>query len=399
MTSPSSSDTSRLQPLPTLASLLTSTQTIALPLELAMTRLDAFSQTLSPHNAHLSEVSGLGPTVVGPSTEQGYVRLRQDLAVVPMPDRERLRVSGRDRASFLHGLLTQDIASLAPGAGCYSAFLDIKGKMQVDLRIAVREDDFLIELPWERGAAFAAALDGYLFREKVKLHVESDSHAAILLAGPALSSPRLGLSLPETLHGWTSATLAGHPVDVVRSNWLEPAPSLTVWVETPHLSAVMDHLLEVAEGLGGGLASTAALEQARLEAGVPRHFVDTDVDTIPLEAPLHNIIHFAKGCYLGQEVIARVDSRGAVNRHLVGLVLEQEAEVGSELKAGPEAEKPGKVLGTLTTVGQSPSSGRWLALGWVRRGFKEPGTQVDVASGGSARVTELPFDEGRASAT
>lgn len=342
-----------------------------------------------------------------PDTARGYAMLRDAVAVVPMLERDSLVVGGPDRLRFLQGLLTQDVSALTPGHGCYAGLLTPKGKLVTDARIAARADDLLFDLPWRHGEGSHAQLDRYLFRDKVTLSDTSTGRVCFLLAGPALEAmvtATLGLSLPAQAYGWRGARVALADVDLVASDWTGPVPSLAVWCGLDHARTVLAVLVEAARGHDGGLVGTDALEQLRLEAGVPRFGQDLDDETIPLEAArISHMLSFTKGCYVGQEIIARVDARGAVNRHLVGLVLEgapadaPPPPQGALLLGSAESGSPGKELGRLTTVGRSPRSGRTLALGWVRRDFHTPGTVVDVAGseGLRAMVTETPFEEVR----
>jgi folate-binding protein YgfZ len=174
--------------------------------------------------------------------------------------------------------------------------------------------------------------------------------------------------------------LLGHQIDVTRADLLGTTDAVQLWVPVDAIEPIGNALREAVGCVGG----FSRLEDARVRAGMPRFGIDIGPDTIPLETHLAHMINFDKGCYLGQEVIARVDSRGAVARHLVGLLASHRLEVGAEIRAAGGA----KILGAVTSVVRR-DDGTWFALGWVKRGYQDAGTEVAVAQV-SASVVALP---------
>jgi aminomethyltransferase len=304
------------------------------------------------------------------------------VAVCPRLDLDLLRVSGPDRGRFLQGLLTADVLKLPVGEGAAAALLDIKGKMQFELRLYQRADDLLIEAPYGQAPALAALLDRYLIRMKAKLHEESAQWLGLLVAGP-LTTDALRAVIgptfepPAALLSGCEATVADAPVSVTRTDWLGRAPdapaAFHVWAQAPHWATVTRALLAAAAAHGGGPIPTAALEAARIEGGVPRFGTDTDTDTIPLEADLTHLLCFTKGCYLGQEIIARVDARGAVARHLIRARVRGDALPPAGAPVCSPAD-PTKRLGLVTSA--APTALGVLAFAWTRRGLDAPGTPL-----------------------
>ncbi len=354
-----------------------------MPTESQLTRLSAYSELLKPLTI---QTDGPFPHLNGPDTR---ARALETVALFPRVDVDLLRVSGLERGKFLQGLLTADL-SKAPagppaGHGTGAAMLDVRGKMQSDMRLYQRADDFLIELPWGKGPDMTALLDRYLIRMKAKLHEESAQWFCIMVAGPLAADMlanvlSVGVTLPgEVWHG-VEGLIGGVGVSVVASDWLgrENIGGFHVWVKQPGWEAVWGVLLAGAAAMGGGVIDTQTFENARVKAGVPRFGVDMDGDTIPLEAGLMHLISFKKGCYLGQEIIARVDSRGAVAKHLVRFRVRGVVKVGDVVAVGEKA------LGEITTVAQV--DGETWAMGWTRRGFEAAGTEVFIGEGAKGEV-------------
>lgn len=330
-------------------------------------------------------------TCLVPSAEAldvGLAHLREDLLIVPLIDRDSLCVGGADRKKFLNALLTNDVAQLGEGEGCYAGLLDERGHLQCDVRISHREHDLFLDVGFERAKTLAATLDRYRFREKVEIRDRSSELAALLIAGPRTAEfVRTELKVPNPpKYGWVGAELASRPVELTGSDWLGDAPATCLWFRLEDLDEMLAAVLDAALRYHGALGGYQALEQARLEAGVPRFGVDLLEDDIPIEARVDHMLNFQKGCYLGQEIIARVDSRGKANRFLVGVRIEGKTVPGS----GTELLADGKPVGHLTSVGRNPAFADTIALAWVKRGFETVGTALSCNARPVA-VVSLPF--------
>ena len=297
-----------------------------------------------------------------------YELTRDAAGVVDSSGRGKLRVTGADAAEFLQGQVTNDVEGLAPGTGCYAALLTPKGKMLADMRI-LRGPGWLW-LDTEIGALppVAKMFRTFSIGRDVQPENVTDSRAILSLVGPgsdgALDSapPAEEHSFVEGEHGlYVRADLG---VDVI-CDASEPDG--------------------VRAALGVEEASEEAVECLRVESGRPRYGIDLGEDTIPEEAGLNErAVSFDKGCYVGQETVARLHYRGKPNRHLRGLRLERPATTGEEVRLGD------RVVGRLGSVAVSPVHGP-IALALIRR-EAEPGAEVRVgADGTTAIVAELPL--------
>jgi folate-binding protein YgfZ len=322
--------------------------------------------------------------------EPEYRAAREAVALHDATYREALRITGEDRASFLHGMVTQEVKGLAAGAATYAAMITVKGSMVGDARILRREADLLLDVEPGMGSKVREFLEKFLISEDAELHDASGELGVLRLLGPR-TADLLGAALggpfaPLPQDATRAATLAGQEVLLVGSTRVEPH-GVDLLVPRSGLEAVWKAL--VAAGPASGLKPLGwrALEVLRVEAGVPRFGQDMVETTIPLEANLTHAISYNKGCYIGQEVIARATFRGHMNRKLTGLLLgATEAAPGTELK------KDGKKVGWLTTVVRSPRQGQSVALGYVHRDHLEPGTVLVVGDGpAEATVAALPL--------
>jgi folate-binding protein YgfZ len=329
-----------------------------------------------------------------PSLSLGaYQAARQHVAYLDRSDdRGRLVVSGQDRATYLHGLLTNDITALKPGTGCYAAYLTPQGRMISDLCCYELGDVMLLTMDRAATATVLGKLDQFIFGEDVTLGDVTDTFAQIAVVGPDAEGVVAALlddvavemfsSLGE--HGNRRAHFRGQSAIVTR---ISDAGENGYDVYVDRQRADEFRVALTAAGVPALDEETA--NAIRIESGVPQFHRDMDEDTIPLEAGIESrAISFSKGCYVGQEVIIRVLHRGhgRIARKLVGLTL-----------AGADVPNPGAPVrsetadvGHVTSSTASPALGRPIALAYVRREFVEPGTLLNV-NGVEAVVTGLPF--------
>ncbi|MCO5171610.1 MAG: aminomethyl transferase family protein [Planctomycetes bacterium] len=295
-----------------------------------------------------------------------------------------LRFSGPSRLSFLHKYCTQDVKDLAPGAGAYGCCLTVKGGMVADLRALAREDDALVLVPPAARAALPQHLAKYALFDKVTI-APADDLTLLGLHGPRAAEVA-GAVLGPTPEGgpWSHAARAwsGHAVQVALAP-LGALPGLHLVVPRDAAPGLADALVAA----GARPVGSAALEQVRVEEGVPLFGVDLDERTIPIEAGLEaQGISFTKGCYIGQEVIARIAHRGHVNRTLAAV----------RLAAPPAAAqapllRDGKEVGAVTTWARSPRAGALVGLALLHRKHADPGTTLEAGPGGpAATVIALP---------
>jgi tRNA-modifying protein YgfZ len=292
-----------------------------------------------------------------------YELVTEGVGLVDRSERGKFLVRGGEAADFLQGQVSNDVEALLSGQGCYATVLSHKGKLRTDLRVLRGDDWFWLDTEAIGHAVLEHMLRTYSLGRDVQFEDVTASRALLSLVGPA-ARERLDVAPPDEEnssvtgeHGLYVATLLG--VDVI----CEPGTSLDV-----------------------ERVSEEAAECVRIEAGRPRLGLDMDAETMPQEAGINErAVSFTKGCYVGQETVARLHYRGKPNRHLRGLRLSEPAERGTEILLGE------RVVGRLGSTCVSPRLGP-IALALVRR-EAEPGATVEVG-GASAEVVDVPFQLG-----
>ncbi len=313
--------------------------------------------------------------VTEPDLDAEYRQIREECGLVDRSGRAWIEVSGPDAAEFLQGQVTNDTEDLATGSGVYAALLDRKGHLQADMRILRLADDlFLIDTEPETGPVLLKHLTMYKIGRKVD--VSETSRSLFSLIGPA-SLVVTGLA-PGAEHDFTESSIAGADCLVVTT-----ALGLDVVTSPDHADAVRAHL----ESERAIPVSETAAEILRVERGLPRFGSDMTGANMPAEAGIvDRAISFTKGCYIGQEPVARLHYKGRPNRHLRGLRLSGPAAPADPVRLGE------RELGQIGTTVLSPASGR-IALAILRR-EAEPGTTVVIETSAGevkAEVVELPF--------
>lgn len=322
-------------------------------------------------------------------SEHAAVRTRAGLFDLSYHDKLRLR--GSDRVGFLHGQCTQDLRSLRPGDARPAALLAVEGTLVADFRVVATEEVLILDL--EPGALepVRAALERFLIMEDVTLEDASSELALLSLQGP---------SAREVL-----AEAAGVPPETPPREALEAlAPGQAgaayeadrtgyggVDLLLPREAAADAWRRLTAPPAAAQPAGEGCLEVLRVEAGLPRWGRDLDSTVIPLEAWLHGAISTTKGCYTGQEIIARILSRGRPAKSLMGLIPER-----GGLRPGDTLEAEGRAVGRVTSVAGSVRLGREIALGYVRKEHAAPGRTLAArgeAGSLAVRVSDLPFGE------
>jgi folate-binding protein YgfZ len=318
-----------------------------------------------------------------------YRALREGAGLRDRSDIGKAEVEGRDRASFLQGMLSNDIKTLAPGQGCAAAFLDAHGKVMALLRVYALADRLLLELPPRLTEKTLQLLDKYLISEKVTFEPMDEAYAVLSLQGPqapALLEGLAGGSLDAAPHAHAELTLAGITARVIQRSEFGALPGFFLWVAPEDSPALARALREA----GAVAVGDEAAEVLRVESGEPVFGIDLDETVLLPELGREDLISYTKGCYIGQELVARVKYRGHVNRALAGLRLE-----GDTVPApGVPVMAEGKEIGRVTSAVRSLALGHPIALGYIRREHLEPGSSVAVGAGDPpipARVAALPF--------
>ncbi len=295
--------------------------------------------------------------------------LRENAGLVEMGEMGVLSIGGRQRQKWLHGMVTQDVRGIGPAEGRYGCAVNLKGKVLSDFQLYVDEveDRLLLTMDRDTIGPLCTHLDGRIITEDVTLSDLSERYSILALEGPAaagmLEDPTTDLS---RLRLGEVEVLAGRRSHAGSSGF-------ELLVLTDALAAVTKAL----ESRGAHPISRQTLESTRVANGLPRHRIDFDERVIPLEAGLLDAIHWQKGCYLGQEVLARLAHRGHTNKELRLL------RVDSELVPPPGAsvwplEDAKKAVGRVTSAAPAPDGDGVNALGYVRRAHFEPGTTLEL---------------------
>jgi folate-binding protein YgfZ len=319
----------------------------------------------------------------------GYDALRRGAGLIDRSGAGRILLTGADRRSYLQGLLTNDIAALTPGSGCYAAMLTAQGRMMTDMRVLELGNTLLLDVPLDVTAAIRDHLDRFVFSEDVQVEEATATHAEVGIRGPAALAVLVKAGLegeaPTSLFGNVGVRIAGAEAILVRSD--EGGVDGYDLIATPAAATAIAAAVAAA---GAVRVSDADAETVRIENGRPRFGADMDSDTIPLEAGLEDrAISRSKGCYVGQEVIVRVQDRGhgRVARRLVGLSFDPSTSVPG---SGARIASGDRDIGRVTSAAWSPDLGRPVALGYVHRDFTDPGTAL-TADGAKAVVVALPM--------
>ena len=284
--------------------------------------------------------------------------------------RAKLRISGSDRLRYLNGQISNDVRKARADAAIRACVLNAKGKIDGDVMIVAQGDSFLLDTEPEAREQLAARLERYIIADDVQIEDVSDAFALFHVTGPA----------PPAITGELLRTTAERFAIAGTDLWIARDQSPIALQELSTLLPTCD---------------ADCAELLRIERGVPRWGRELTSEIIPTEANLEaSAIDYAKGCYIGQEVISRMKMSGQTNKRLCGLV----SVAGAEPIAGMRLFSDGKDVGWITSVAGSSHLAKTIALGFVKRGFQAPGTELDVrpADGTTAaesrvEVVPLPF--------
>ena len=294
-----------------------------------------------------------------------YELLTKDAGLVERAARSVMELEGDEAAEFLQGQVTNDVEALEPGEGCYAALLDHKGKLRTDMRVLrLAPDRLLVDAEPAGRALLRHTFETYSLGRRVRSRDLSDERVMLSLIGPAARA-RLEAAPAETEHSFVEGEHGLHVATHLGVDLIVPAGEA-----------------DAVRGAAPAVSEEAA-ECLRIEAGRPRLGLDMDSSTIPQEAGLNErAVSFTKGCYVGQETVARLHYRGKPNRHLRGLRLSEPAAHGDPILMRD------RQLGTVGSACVSPTFGA-IALALVRR-EAGPGDEVEVG-GVTATVVALPF--------
>ena len=324
-----------------------------------------------------------------------YRAVRRAVGVSDLSHRGKIRVTGDDRVKWLQGLISNDILPLQPGQGRYSSFLTHKGKMLGYFRVYVQSESLWVEDVGEVGDATFLALKKFLlYGVKAKMENCAESWGLLLVSGPkacATVSAAFGVVMSDLKPlSIISAKIGGHTSFVLRTEETGE-DDLEILLPAEALNTAWERLMEGGATYGIKAVGSQARESLRIEAGLLKAGPDLNEEIVPPEANLEGkAFSLNKGCYPGQEVVARMDTYGNVRRKLVGLVLKDSTipPHGAKLFSGD------REVGWISSAARSPQLNTVIAFGFPLRDFAVPDTALTVEIEGKkhdATVTNLPF--------
>jgi tRNA-modifying protein YgfZ len=296
----------------------------------------------------------------------GYEALREHAAWMDLSARGKIRVTGEDRARLLHAMCTNHIEKLQPGEGCYAFFLNAQGRILADANILCFADSFLIDTEPETRVSLFEHLDRYIIADDVTIEDQTEQIATVAVEGPEAGAVlrATGAELPDAPYAWRA--WSNRTIARISSTGAEGFFVFLAAAERESLIASLDipH------------ASAEDALAVRVENGRPRYGVDINDRRLVQETGQLHAVNFFKGCYLGQEIVERVHSRGQVHR----LLRRIEIDAGA-LRPGTKTEEV-----EIVSSAYSPSLKKTVALAYVRRELAEPGTELS-ANGMRAKVS------------
>lgn len=321
--------------------------------------------------------------------------VRRSVGLADLSHRGKIRVTGEDRIKWLQSVISNDILPLQPGQGRYSSFLTHKGKMLTYFRLYVQSDAVMLEDVGEIGdTTFQALRKFLLYGTKAKMDNCAESWGLLLVSGPRASAvvqSAFGVDVAGLAPvNFVTAQIGGQSALVMRT---EETGELDVEILIPAdgLVTAWERLMEAGAPHGIKPVGSQAREALRMEAGIPKAGPELNEEIVPPEANLEEkAFSLSKGCYPGQEVVARMDTYGNVRRHLVGLVLKDSTvpPKGAKLFSGD------REVGWVSSAIRSPQLGQIIAFGFPLRDFSKPGTALSIEIDGAhhdAVVHALPF--------
>jgi aminomethyltransferase len=299
--------------------------------------------------------------------DAGYEALRTGAAWLDLSPRGKIIATGEDRARLLHAMTTNQIQQLQPDEGCYAFFLNAQGRILADANVFCRQDDLLLDVEPETREPLLQHLDKFIIADDVTLDDATERIATLDLEGPEALAlvARMGVIMPEkpwahTL--WDEVMVAGVS--------LTGAPGLRFFMPTDQKPRVM----ELLQKAGAREANLDAARVVRLEHFQPRFGEDIFTTTLSQETQQMHAVNFNKGCYIGQEIVERVRSRGLVHRLLAGVEIDSPDVPAPDTRLMQGEENAGK----MTSAAFSPALGKVVGLAYLRRELAEPGTALTV---------------------
>jgi folate-binding protein YgfZ len=346
----------------------------------------ALHDTLTSAAAHLSEYSGAATAADFGNVRAEFEALVADAGVYDLGWRAKIGVSGTDRTRWLNGMITHNVRDLAEGRGLYAFLLNPQGRILADFYAYNHGSSFLIDTDQSQVRKVLEIFDHYIIMDDVEVAI-NEKLTAIGIAGPKARHVlhTAGVEFPELESlQYHDSTWRNTDVSIIRGD--NPSvENYELWLAPANVHLLWESLIAA----GAKPAGTAALELLRIASGIPRYAHDIREKDLPQETGQQRALHFAKGCYIGQEIVERIRSRASVHRSFTGFEIR-----GPLPNPGIKIQADGKDVGEITSAASLPTAGGELsvALGYLRREAALLGKQLQ-AGNATATVANLPFAE------
>ena len=332
--------------------------------------------------------SSADPASLSPVAPAEFRALQSGCAIFRL-ERARIALTGSDRTRWLNGMVTNNVRDLASGSGAYAFLLNPQGHIQCDLYAFNTGDSLLVELDQPLAEKALAIFDHYIIMDDVEVADITAQTGGIGIAGPQAADllGRAGVEEePSALRPLEFRNFTWQNAQVTLTRMDSPREAYSLWVP----GAFVDQAWKSLATAGATAAGASALHAYRIAQGIPLYGYDIRERDLPQETEQARALHFSKGCYVGQEIVERIRSRGAVHRKFIGFEME-----GPLPAAGTKLQADGKDVGEITSAAELPAglagrAARRLALGYIRREAATPG-KVLSAGDASATVRDLPF--------
>jgi folate-binding protein YgfZ len=336
--------------------------------------------------AEVAEYRGAATAARFGDPQAEFAALRERCGVYDLGYRAKISLTGGDRVRWLNGMVTNNVRDLAPGQGVYAFLLNPQGHILGDLFAYHRGESIVVDTDRSQLEKMLATFDHYIIMDDVEVKDLSAEVTALGIGGP--KAPEIlasaGFAVPE-MSALQIGSISWNGVDctLVRTDDTQH-PAYEIWLAP----AAVRQLWEALVAAGATPVGAQALELQRIVTGVPRYGVDVRERDLPQETEQARALNFNKGCYVGQEIVERIRSRGAVHRMFTGFVADAVVEPGSKVLAGE------KQVGEITSTARvrMANADRIIALGYIRREVGTPGREV-IIDAVKARVTALPIVE------
>ncbi len=319
-------------------------------------------------------------------SEIGFLELQDGCGLLVRSGVAVTVLRGEDRSRYLNGLVTCQVEGLEPGSGVYGFFTDNKGHILSDVVIRDQEDRFWLELPIDSSATISEQLNRYIVADRVDVHADLEVVGLSIVGGGSEAAVReLVGPIKDLGSSWShvEVELFGQPIRLCRDERIG-APSRTFWVPRTSSQQIFDRLLESLPS-DSGLVSEAAVDVARVVAGMARFGTDFGPENLPQESGIDGAVSFEKGCYLGQEVVARLHYRGQASRAVRSIRFES----AEPLPTGSKLMFDGRQAGVVTSFAQKPGSQNAVGLAMLQRRAFDTGTKLEDEQGRAVEVVEV----------